>query len=114
MTHPPDGSTLLRLPHTSILRRYFARGFILWLLARLMMTAVALFGEVPVRELARWSFPGAVGMVAGCALLGFIDVRFRGERALLSNLGIDDRATAAMFLAPAMVGEILLAIVMPW
>ena len=104
----------LRFPHGSILRRYFVRGFILWLLARLMMTAVALLGEIPIRELARWSFPGALGMLAVCALLGFIDVRIRGERAMLSNLGIDDRDTAAIFLAPAMVGEIILALVMPW
>ena len=104
----------LRLPSASIVQRYFARGFILWILTRLTMTAVALFGNVPVRELARWSVPGALGMLAVCALLGFIDVRIRGERALLSNLGIDDRDTAAMFLAPAIVGEILLAIAMPW
>ena len=102
----------LRLPSTLILQRYFVRGFILWIMARLMLVAVALFGNAPIRDIARWSVEGAVGMLAVCALLGFVDVRVRGERALLSNLGIGDRDTAAMFLAPAIVGELLLAITM--
>ncbi len=115
MTHSADGSTLLRVPHASIVRRYVARGLILWLLVRLMMTAIAAFsGAVPVRDLARWSIAGALGMLGACALLGLIDVRVRGERTLLGNLGIDDRELVAMYLVPAALGELLLSIILPW
>ena|SRR5687768_6886832 len=110
-----DGSTRLRLPHLSIVRRYAARGFVLWVLARLMMMAVAIFGAlIPLREVVRWSASGAIGMLGVCAVLGFVDVRVRRERTLLGNLGIDDREVVVMYIAAAVVGELLLAMVMPW
>jgi hypothetical protein len=105
----------LRIPHTSIVRRYITRGFILWILVRIVTTVVAAVSDmIPPGDLTRWSPAGAVGVLGICAALGFVDVRFRGERALLGNLGIDDREVAAMFLIPATLGEFILAIVLPW
>jgi hypothetical protein len=105
----------LRIPHTSIVRPFVSRAFILWMLVRIGTALVAAFAaEVPVNELVRWTFPGAVGMLGVCALLGYFDVRVRGERALLGNLGIDDRELIALYLVPAAVGETILAVVMPW
>ena len=109
-----DGSTRLRLPHLAIVRRYFARGFVLWLLARLMMMAVATFAKIPIRDVVRWSVSGALGMLGVCAVLGFVDVRVRRERTLLGNLGIDDRELVGMYVVPAIVGELLLAMLLPW
>ena len=103
------------MPDASIVRPYLARGFWLWLAVRLAVIVVPLVaGDFAVSDLLRWSPGGAVGMVVTCALLGFIDVRRRGERALLANLGISDRELIAMFIAPAAVGELLLAIILPW
>ena len=110
-----DGSTRFRLPHLSIVRGYFARGIVLWVLARLMMMVVAIFGAaIPLREVIRWSVSGALGMLGVCAVLGFVDVRVRRERTLLGNLGIEDRELVVMYVVPAIVGELVLAMLMPW
>jgi hypothetical protein len=53
-------------------------------------------------------------LLAVCALLGFLDTRMRKERALLANLGVSDIEIALMFAAPAFIGELMLAVALPW
>jgi hypothetical protein len=104
----------LGLPDSSILKPYLGRGFRLWLIVRIAIAAVPLLaGGGTVSDALSWDPVSAIATLSVCALLGFIDTRRRGERALLGNLGIQDRALVAMFLAAPAAGEILLALALP-
>jgi hypothetical protein len=101
----------LRIPDASILKPYLGRGFRLWLIVRIAIAVVPLLaGDGTASDVLSWDPVSAIATLFVCALLGLIDTRRRGERALLGNLGIQDRALVAMFLAPGAVGEIVLAL----
>ena len=105
----------LRIPASIILRAYFARGMWLWLIVRIAVAAVpVLVGALAPAAVLRYSLSGSLALLVCCALLGVIDSRARRERALLGNLGVSDREIALMFAVPAAVGELMLAIVLPW
>jgi hypothetical protein len=46
-----------------------------------------------------------------CASLGAVDIRRRGERLLIGNLGISQYRLAGVLAAPPLVAEVLVAIV---
>ena len=101
----------LRVPDASVLVPYLRRAFGLWLIIRIAIVVLAAmspaFDEI---SLLHWHLPGALGSIAACAILGIIDTRRRGERALLANLGVTDRELILMFVASAVMGELVLAL----
>ncbi len=103
----------LRVPDASILAPLLRRAAGLWILVRIAVVGLAAIapGGDDV-ALLHWHPPGAIGSIAACALLGFIDTRRRKERALLANLGVADRELVAIFVTPAIFGEIVLAFVL--
>ena len=97
------------LPHPGIVRALAGRSVRLWLVVRVVMVVVPLANGADLAELLRWHPGGALVVLAVCVLLGFVDTRRRGERALLGNLGASDRQLAALFLLTAAAGELVLA-----
>ena len=105
----------LRIPAPAIVRAWFARGIRLWLIVRLTVAVVpVLVAAADPADVLRYSLSGSVVLLSCCALLGFLDTRMRKERALLANLGISDREIVLLFAAPAALGEMMLAIALPW
>ena len=87
----------------------------LWLILRIAIAVVPLLVQAAdPADLLRYSLSGSLTVLACCALLGLIDTRMRKERALLANLGITDAEIARLFAVPAALGELTLAIALPW
>ena len=97
---------------------FAARGFRLWVLARLLvLVGVALSAmsggraaDVHLASAILLAPPVALLVVPLTAALGLIDVARRGERALLGNFGVSRRRVAAGLAAPAALGEVVLAV----
>ena len=93
-----------------IVRPYAARGARLWCGVRLLIVTLSLVGEphVSMQEAMRWTLGGALGVLACCWGLAFVDIRVRRERALLGNLGVGEQDVTLLYVAPAAIGELLL------
>ena len=102
----------------TLARAFAARGVRLWVLVRLLVgVAVVLTaasgGRAAAVDLASAFLlapPAALLVVPLTAALGLLDVARRGERALLGNLGVSRRRAAAWLAAPAVLGELLVAL----
>jgi hypothetical protein len=93
---------------TALLRRQCG----LWVLIRLvymvvLAVAVSSSGEKSANNV--WHIQPVV--IVLCAFLGAVDVRRRGERLLIGNLGISRYRLAWLLAAPPFVAEVLVAIV---
>lgn len=94
----------MRLPRT-ILKAYLRRGATMWLMMRLCVSAVLLFGREDPLHVA----PSTVLMlIAATAGLTLIDMRRRNERMLIGNLGYRPSVLSAIAVVPAAAGEIAL------
>jgi hypothetical protein len=87
----------------------------IWVGARLVVSAMMLLGGGP--EAVVRSTLGAPGGTAPLTiviamLLGVLDVRIKGERALFGNLGISSPVLAALFAVSAVAGELTLSLVL--
>ena len=90
-----------------IVRAYVGRGARLWLLTRLAVGIVALFGQLnPLDVSTRSSFGFVVLTTLACAA----ETTRRRELVLLGNLGVSHAQLAAFFALPAIAGESLLRI----
>jgi hypothetical protein len=101
-------SPLLRFP-ARLLRAFLLRGVVLWLLTRIMGTAVlAAATSSPSGGFffAAW----VIGMTASLAL---IDLHRRRELTLLHNLGIDTSRVVLISTTPAIVFEGILVMLLP-
>lgn len=54
------------------------------------------------------SFGSVIEVILLCTAVGFLDIRRRHERALLSNLGLGNVSIAVLFIIPAILGEVIL------
>jgi hypothetical protein len=92
-----------------IVRAYVGRGARLWLLTRLAVGIVFLFGQAnPLDVSTRNSFGLVLVSTFACA----VDTTRRRELVLLGNLGVSHAQLAAFFALPAIAGESLLRILM--
>lgn len=76
--------------------------YILWGLVRLLIVALALAAQLTASDLK----PNPFGVAMLCGLVGLVDIRRRGERALWGNLGVSTRTLVAVYVAAATIGEI--------
>jgi hypothetical protein len=103
-----------RLPDSSIVRPYMLRVFLLWVGVRMSVAIVAVFaGGIPPGDLLQWKLAGALSTGAVCVMLCHLDIRRRGELALLRNLGIHERELAVLFALSCAIGEAILALALP-
>jgi hypothetical protein len=92
------------------------RGAWLGVLSHLCVVAVVAVrngGKIPP-ELLRWSLAGSIGTLSICVALAFVDIRRRGERALVGNLGLSDHELVANYVAGAALVELVFAILTAW
>ena len=92
-----------------IVRAYVGRGARIWLLTRLAVGIVFLFGQGDPLDV---STRNAFGLVVVSTLACAVDTTRRRELILLGNLGVSYTQLAAFFALPAIAGEVLLRIVM--
>lgn len=92
-------------PNRLIVRAYLSRTARLWLGARALLCGVSLLAGMNPVPL---SAGAAVEIVLLSVGLSVLETHRRRERALLSNLGIGPFALGALFVAPAMIGELAL------
>ena len=107
---------LARIPPRTILGPLLKRGAWLGVLSHLSVIAVVTMangGKIPP-ELLRWSLAGTIGTLPICAALAFVDIRRRGERALLGNLGLGDLELVANYVAGAALVELAFVILTAW
>jgi len=98
-------------------RLYLLRSAVTWLLARLLLavvmaTAALLDGGTDAGTTVVFDAIGEAVIVLACAALGMVDIRRRGERALLGNFGVRPAVLVAWIAGPAVAGEIVLALLL--
>jgi hypothetical protein len=103
------------LPNSLIVRTYLLRGAKLWLFTRIAVAGAFAFaaavggGVAPAFNNPLQLSPVAVaGVVALSVGLAYLDTRRHRESILLGNLGVSQLHLAAMFIVPAIAGEIVL------
>lgn len=100
------------LPEPLLVRALIRRGFAMWIVVRIAsfmvgLSASGVLGPPPVRL----ALPAAIGVLALCAVLGVLDVLRRRERMLLANLGVSLPQLVLLLVAPAVLGELAIALV---
>src|SRR4051812_33528445 len=80
------------------------RALVVWVLTRSAVAMVSLMAGLPFETTAA----SAVVMIVLTGLLGFIDIRMRGERLLWANLGVRPSVLFAVYAAIAIPGELAL------
>ena len=96
------------LPPAILGRAFLKRGARLWALVRGVASIVMLFALVPPMDVVRQPPAGALLLVAISVGACFADSWRHGELGFLRNLAVSPVATAALFAAPALLGEALL------
>jgi hypothetical protein len=94
-------------PDRLIVRAYVTRAVKLWLLSRILITVVFVFGSV---DPLRLSVAAVLEVVLVVVAIGFLDIRRHHERALLDNLAVSPLTLVALFAGPALVGEIVVRV----
>lgn len=99
----------MRIPRgTFIARTYFARGAVLWASARALLSAVFILGHT---DPLRLSFGSIIFVMAAVSGVGIADLDRRHERPLLANLGLSRATQISFFALPALLGEMVIAMV---
>lgn len=98
---------LLSFPNALLVRAYLRRGVGLWVASRVLLAMVLAFAEL---EPIRLSTAGSIQLVLVTALVAWVDLHRRKERALLGNLGVSRAFIVAICALPAAVGETILAL----
>ncbi len=92
------------LPNRLIVSAYAVRNFQLWVLVRLVISAVFFFGWTDPLHHA----PITLCAIAICsAMVSLVEIYRRNEFDLLGNLGIGWLAISALSLGPPLFGELL-------
>lgn len=81
------------------------RAVVVWGMSRLLLAAMPLAAGAPFGSMS----PPPLAVVLLTGLLGLVDVRMRGERILWANLGVTPAVLFALYAAPAVPAELLLA-----
>jgi hypothetical protein len=92
----------------TIARAYLARGAELWLLIRLVISA--LFGATGTDPF-HLATPTVAGIIALSLALGYIETARHREFVLLGNLSVSRTMLGAMLVAPAVAGEVILRLI---
>jgi hypothetical protein len=96
------------LPNRLVARLLLQRGSRLWVIARVAIGAlIFLSGDDPFQL----PMSTTAGVLLICVTLGYVEVHLNHERDLFGNLGIKRRTLAGFFLAPALLGEMLVRVV---
>ena len=93
-----------------IVRAYLVRGAVVWVGARLMISAVLFLAGV---NPGRVGIGVSVAIIAIAVALGFVETRRQRERVLLANLGVSLSSLATLPGAPAIAGELLVNVAWP-
>ena len=97
------------LPNRVIVSAYLARNFQLWVFARLGISTVFLLAKTDPLRLA----PLTMCAIAMCsAMISVLEIYRRAEFDLLGNLAVGWRAIGVLSLAPPLVGELLIYVIM--
>ena len=94
--------------------RLLRRGAVAWLLVRTMLFFIGLFtrpGEQPVNALFVLDPRTMIGLFAVIGGAAMIDTRRRNEHVFLANLGVSQVTTACYLLAPTLLAELVLGMV---
>jgi len=102
---------LSHLPEARLAGDLLRRGALVWGVLRLLLTFASLLaGGDPVVHLA----PGAAfALVLVTGGVRFVGARWRNEPYILANLGVSPAVAVALSMAPAALGESLLALIIP-
>lgn len=96
------------IPNRLVATALLTRSTRLWVVTRLTLSALFfLAGTDPLRLPIATTF----GVLLLCVGVGYIETHLNHERDLLGNLGIKRRNLAAFFLAPALLGELLIRVI---
>jgi hypothetical protein len=83
----------------------------LWVLTRLVYLLVLMLAvSSPDEKAANSAWHVQPVVIILCATFGAVDIRRRGERLLLGNLGISQHRVAGLLAAPPLVAEVLVAV----
>lgn len=95
---------------SSIQRHLLRRGLLSWAFARAAFAMALLLTMNPP-----WTSGGfvGIGIVLLGSVLGLIEVQRVHERVLLANLGLSLPMLVEMLAVPALLGEIVLAVLLP-
>lgn len=99
---------LVRLPERSLTVSLLRRGFSVWLVARLMVMALA--GVLRDRYWWQLSSGTAFALVATVGALCWLESRRQNEHRFFANLGISPLTTVVLGTAPALAAELVLAL----
>jgi len=88
------------------------RQSVLWLLVRIAHAVVAALAvDSPEVVAANSVMRPQPAVVLLCAVLGVVELWRRGERQLIGNLGINHWQLGALLLGPALIAEVVIAVV---
>jgi hypothetical protein len=83
------------------------RGAVVWALVR---GAVVMFGTWAGTDLVRLNLRAALAVVIVTGAMGRVQARLRNEHRYFPNLGTSPAALAVLSMAPAVLGECVLAV----
>ena len=85
-----------------VARKYLARGALLWLAVRLLLSVVVLMAALNPFDLSLLS---SLAIVLLTTVLGLLEILRQHEFVLLRNLAVSRQTIALLCGAPAVVGE---------
>ncbi len=99
-----------RAPEIKLATDLLRRGALTWGAVRLLLAFAALLMGADPERLAP---AAALALILVTGGIRFVGARWRNEPYILANLGVSPTTAALFSLAPAVVGESLLALLFP-
>ena len=99
-----------RFPEIKLATDLLRRGALTWGALRLLLAFAALLMSADPERLAPAAALALI-LVTGC--VRFVGARWRNEPYILANLGVSPTTAALLSLAPAVLGEAVIALVHP-
>ena len=94
----------MKIANVSIANAMLLRATRLWIVGRVALSGLLILAAT---DPFRLSVSTTVIFLALCVGMGYLETHINHERDLLANLGVKRRILAMLFLAPAIVGELL-------
>ena len=99
-----------RFPEIKLATDLLRRGALTWGALRLLLAFASLLMGADPEHLA----PGAaLALILVTGGIRFVGARWRNEPYILANLGVSTTTAALLSLAPAVLGELVIALVVP-
>lgn len=101
-----------RVPDAHSARTLLWRGLVVWAAVRATVTVFASLLQSPGSDsVLVISPPALLGVILVTVVLGWLETRRQHEVRFLANLGVGPAAIVGTLLTPALVGELLCAMV---